>query len=41
MITKICAAKIANSNGVDMVIANGEDLMNINRILERESWNTI
>lgn len=41
MITKICAAKIANSNGVDMVIANGDDLKNIIRILNGERIGTL
>ena len=36
MVTKISAARIANNNGVDMVIANGEDLTNIHKILEGE-----
>ena len=39
MITKFVLK--SNSNGVDMVIANGEDLMNINRILEGEKVGTL
>ncbi|HHW67188.1 glutamate 5-kinase [Defluviitalea raffinosedens] len=41
MITKISAAKIANNNGVNMVIANGENLTNIHRILEGEIVGTL
>lgn len=41
MITKISAAKIANNNGIDMVIANGDDLMNIYRILAGEQVGTL
>ncbi|NLM12461.1 MAG: glutamate 5-kinase [Epulopiscium sp.] len=41
MITKISAAKIANYNGVNMVIANGEDLTNIYKILEGEIVGTL
>ena len=33
MTTKIAAAEIANHAGVDMIIANGDDLVNISRIL--------
>lgn len=38
MATKIAAAEIANSVGVDMVIANGDDLVNITRILDGKKW---
>lgn len=41
MVTKISAARIANNNGVDMVIANGEDLTNIHKILEGEVVGTL
>lgn len=41
MATKIAAAKLACGAGVDMVIANGEDLHNINRILKGETIGTL
>ncbi|WP_058485036.1 glutamate 5-kinase [Defluviitalea phaphyphila] len=41
MITKISAAKIANKNGINMVIANGENLNNIYKILEGENVGTL
>ncbi|NLK21655.1 MAG: glutamate 5-kinase [Epulopiscium sp.] len=41
MVTKISAARIANDHGVDMVIANGEDLININKVLEGEKIGTL
>lgn len=41
MATKIAAAKIACSAGVDMVIANGDDVTNINRILNGEEVGTL
>lgn len=41
MTTKIAAAKIANSAGVDMVIANGDDIHNITRILQGEEVGTL
>ena len=41
MATKIAAAKIANEIGVDMVIANGNDVVNINRILEGKEIGTL
>ena len=41
MATKIAAAKIANDAGVDMVIANGDDVRNINRILAGEEVGTL
>lgn len=41
MTTKIAAAKIANGAGVDMVIANGDDLHNIGKILNGEEVGTL
>lgn len=41
MATKIAAAKLAGSAGVDMVIANGNRIGNINRILEGEEVGTL
>lgn len=41
MTTKITAAEIANSVGVDMVIANGDDLVNISRILDGKEVGTL
>lgn len=41
MATKIAAAKIAHDAGVDMVIANGDDVRNINRILAGEEIGTL
>lgn len=41
MATKIAAAKLAGSAGVDMVIANGNRIGNINRILEGEEIGTL
>lgn len=41
MTTKIAAAKIANGAGVDMVIANGDDVGNINKILKGEEIGTL
>ncbi len=41
MATKITAAKIANAVGADMVIANGEDVANISRILEGKEVGTL
>ncbi|NBJ92482.1 glutamate 5-kinase [Parablautia muri] len=41
MTTKIAAAKIANEIGVDMVIANGNDVVNISRILEGKEIGTL
>lgn len=41
MATKIAAAKIANEIGVDMVIANGNDVVNISRILEGKEIGTL
>ncbi len=41
MTTKIAAAKIANEAGVDMVIANGDDVHNINKIVSGEEIGTL
>lgn len=41
MTTKLAAAQIACSAGVDMVIANGDDVRNINRILAGEEIGTL
>lgn len=41
MATKIAAARIANEIGVDMVIANGDDVVNISRILEGKEVGTL
>lgn len=41
MATKIAAAKIANAMGADMVIANGDDVTNISRILEGKEVGTL
>ena len=41
MTTKIAAAKIANEAGVDMVIANGDDVHNINKIVNGEEIGTL
>lgn len=41
MTTKIAAARLANSAGVDMVIANGEDVGNVTRILNGEEVGTL
>lgn len=41
MTTKIAAAKIANEAGVDMVIANGDDVHNVNRIVNGEEIGTL
>lgn len=41
MTTKIAAAKIANEAGVDMVIANGDDVHNINKIINGEEIGTL
>ncbi len=41
MATKIAAARIANEAGIDMVIANGDDLVNISRILEGKQTGTL
>lgn len=41
MTTKIAAAQIAGEAGVDMVIANGDDVVNISRILEGKEVGTL
>lgn len=41
MTTKIAAAEIANGAGVDMVIANGDDVVNISRILDGREIGTL
>lgn len=41
MTTKIAAARLANSAGVDMVIANGDDVGNVTRILNGEEVGTL
>lgn len=41
MNTKLQAAKIANSMGVDMVIANSKDVKNIHRILDGKNIGTL
>ncbi len=41
MTTKIAAAQIAGESGVDMVIANGDDVVNISRILEGKEVGTL
>lgn len=41
METKISAAKIASDNGIDMVIANGNDIYNIARIMNGEEVGTL
>lgn len=41
MTTKLSAARIACGAGVDMVIANGDDVRNINRVLNGEEIGTL
>ena len=41
MATKISAAKIANDSGCDMIIANGEDVSVIHKIMQGEKYGTI
>ncbi len=41
MTTKIAAAKIANEAGVDMVIANGDDVHNVSKIINGEEIGTL
>ena len=41
MAAKLVAAKIATYSGADMVITNGNDIENINRVLKGESVGTI
>ena len=41
MATKLSAAKIATNSGTDMLIANGEDVLLINDIMEGKSIGTL
>lgn len=41
MATKISAAKIANSSGADMVITNGDNVRNINHVIEGKNIGTL
>lgn len=41
MITKLEAAKIANAAGIDMIICNGADVVNISRILDGKEIGTL
>lgn len=41
MTTKISAAKIANASGADMVITNGDDVQNINRVINGKEIGTL
>lgn len=41
MTTKVAAAKIANDAGVDMVIANGDDVHNVTRIINGDQIGTL
>lgn len=41
MATKIKAAKMANSSGTDMIIANGDDIYNLSRIMNGEDIGTL
>ncbi len=41
MATKVAAAKIANEAGVDVVIANGDDVHNVNKIVNGEEIGTL
>lgn len=41
MATKLSAAKIANASGADMVITNGDDVQNINRVISGEEIGTL
>ena len=41
MTTKIAAARIAAAAGVDMVIANGDKVSNISRILNGDEIGTL
>lgn len=40
MVTKIKAAELANADGIDVVVANGEDMRIISRIMEGECLGT-
>ena len=41
MAAKVSAARIANDAGADMVIANGNDMNNITRVLEGQNVGTL
>lgn len=41
MATKICAAKIANASGTDMIIANGEKIEILHKIMEGKKAGTL
>ena len=41
MITKLEAAKIARNAGIDMVICNGSDVVNVSRVLDGKSIGTL
>lgn len=41
MATKIAAAEMANLAGIDMIIANGDDLVNVSRILDGKEVGTL
>ncbi|NLY48108.1 MAG: glutamate 5-kinase [Clostridiales bacterium] len=41
MATKLSAAKIANASGADMAIINGDDVRNINRLIEGKEIGTL
>jgi len=41
MASKISAAKIANASGADMVIVNGDDVQNINRVINGQEIGTL
>ncbi len=41
MVAKVSAARIANDAGADMVIANGNDMNNITRVLEGQNVGTL
>ncbi len=41
MASKISAAKIANASGADMVIVNGDDVQNINRVIDGKEVGTL
>jgi glutamate 5-kinase len=41
MATKLSAAKIAMASGADMVIANGDDVRNINHVMDGKKVGTL
>jgi glutamate 5-kinase len=41
MATKLSAAKIANASGADMAIVNGDDVRNINRLIDGKDIGTL